>query len=399
LNSDTWTHHKTDLAWTVNNGTYGGIAANEDYAFMTDMGPDYNNPEGVVRFDLDNGGFTEVDAGIGSIDLNLGLDGKLYVLYPGGSPGGRFIKVFDPDSLSFIDEISLAAIFGHTAHRAIAANKLGEIFIADWDGDIQKIDSEGNVLAAINICSIGSSCSQFDIDVDEDGTVITTNRASEVFVMDSNLENIRFFPGSSSFGGGFASFVGYSLIPVKISLFNSLNATDCVEALAPDGTLLSFEMINSNTEPVQYAWGSTSGETGNGPQFDLQVAVNETTSVTATILEPVSGRTQSTTMDVCVNDTIPPAISILSPIEDDVIKNGKIDMDISITDAVDPDISSYKVFVGRVLELSYPDDSRSFDINLKSGSKDIEPVNITVQTEDYSGNRAEESVQITLKDK
>ncbi len=398
INTNTWTHRKDPGLWTINNSSYGGIAANEDYAFLSDMGPDYNNPEGVVRFDLDSMASVEIEVGEGVIDVNLGLDGKLYALFPGGSPGGRYVKVYNPEKLTHIGDVSLADIFGHTAHRAIAVNEIGEMFIADWDGDIQKIDQAGNVTAQTSICGLGYSCSLYDVDVAEDGTVISSSRSGDVFIMDSDLQNIRYFRAASS--GGFVSFVGYSLIPIKILLDQALNFEGCVEATDPDGALLSFSLMNSNPEVVTYSWMTSTGVNGSESTFEAPVAVNETVKIAASITEPLSGNTQDTEIGVCVSDTTPPVIEILSPLPGELIKSGKIDLDVSIVDTVDPDISSYEVFLGRALEMSYPGDSRKFNINLsRSTSKGDEIVDITVFAEDYSGNRSEASVQVELRAK
>jgi hypothetical protein len=204
LTTVTWTHRKDPGMWTINNGTYGGVAVNENYAFVSSM-----NGNGVVRFDLHSSASISINPGPSAIDLNLGLDGSLYVLYPGGSPGGLYLRIYDPEVMEQTGSINLHDIFGHTEHRAIAVNAAGEIFIADWDGDIHKIDRDGNILKQTSACGYGISCSLYDIDVDENGTVITTTRSAEVFIMDSNLENITHFNASNE-DGGFASLVDYS---------------------------------------------------------------------------------------------------------------------------------------------------------------------------------------------
>ena len=128
--------------------------------------------------------------------------------------------------------------------------------------------------------------------------------------------------------------------------------------------------------------------------------MNETVKIAASITEPLSGNTQDTEIGVCVSDTTPPVIEILSPLPGELIKSGKIDLDVSIVDTVDPDISSYEAFLGRALEMSYPDDSPRFNINLsRSTSKGDDIVDITVFAEDYSGNRSEASVQFELRAK
>ena len=45
--------------------------------------------------------------GTASIDLTVGLDGLLYLLSPGGSPGGRTVDVYAPNTYGFVRNIHL----------------------------------------------------------------------------------------------------------------------------------------------------------------------------------------------------------------------------------------------------------------------------------------------------
>ena len=211
--TDTW-QHQTHEGWSiVNNGSYGGIATLGDFVFVTDMLTDGN---GVVRFDLANGTSLRFAENIEPIDLTIGLDGLLYVLHSGGSPGGRFIDVFDPLTMDFIHTISLADIFGHTEHRSIAVNANGDIFIADWDGEIQKIDAAGNVLNVRLLDHCYLACNLFDINVSRDGLVVIGDRFGGVTLTDEDFSSITFFQVGTS--GIFASIV--PAVPAPIFTFD-----------------------------------------------------------------------------------------------------------------------------------------------------------------------------------
>ena len=78
--------------WSTVNATYfGGIAVSGNYVYATDMFTfSGGEPNGIVRFDLTT--FEAIRFGQGTqnsrgenIDLNIGLNGLLYALYPGGS--------------------------------------------------------------------------------------------------------------------------------------------------------------------------------------------------------------------------------------------------------------------------------------------------------------------------
>ncbi len=174
---------------TVNNGTYGGIASDNRFVWVTDMstGGDPDDAlHGIVQIDLDGQmpdfRFAE---DIEPIDLTLGKDGLLYALWPGGSPEGRFVNVYNPNDASFIKTISLADIFGHTGHRSIAVDENSNMYIADWDGDIQMIDRNGNVLHTLDV---GGSL--YDVDI-VDGKVIAGDRFGDVYIADLQLQGYQ----------------------------------------------------------------------------------------------------------------------------------------------------------------------------------------------------------------
>ncbi len=190
----------TDLTYpgwsTVNNGTYGGIAINGNDVFVTDM-TTYGDPEdeeaGIVKINLITGAGVRFATTIEPIDLTIGLDGLLYALYPGGSPEGRDISIFDPATLTEIGHIDLSATFGHTGHRAIAVTADSEVIIADSDGDLQKIDSAGNLLLETNICGHAESCNLYDVNVSQSGLVAIGDRFGGIVITNIYFSNFSSF--------------------------------------------------------------------------------------------------------------------------------------------------------------------------------------------------------------
>lgn len=186
--TETWSH-RTHPGWsTANNLSYGGIAAAGHFVFVTDQST-YGNggtdqARGVVRFDMESAAAVRFAENIDPIDLNMGLDGLLYCLYPGGSPEGRYVDVYDPETMAFVRTIDFSAIFGHTGHRSVAVNAAGEIFVADWDGDLTKLDGAGNVLLEANLCTISTGCNLVDVDVSTEGLVVVGERFGGVTVTD-----------------------------------------------------------------------------------------------------------------------------------------------------------------------------------------------------------------------
>lgn len=216
--SSTWSHH-TFSGWSiVNNGSYGGIAATDSHIFVTDMDTYGAEDIGVIRFDLDGANPIRFAKDIEPIDLTIGLDGMLYVLYPGGSPGGRFINVYNPDTLAFVKQVSLADIFGHTEHRTIAVNTNGDIFIADWDGEVHHVNAAGELLDTINPeCNWSGSpthCEFLDIDISASGLLALGTRYGEVMVTNIEFSSISTFDVGNN--GIFVAF-GSDIVKLKVN--------------------------------------------------------------------------------------------------------------------------------------------------------------------------------------
>ena len=190
----TWTHQTYPNWNTANNLSYGGIDADLNQVFVTDG---LSDGDGVVVFNTDGGPAFRFAAGTQAIDLTVGLDGLLYVLSPGGSPGGRTVDVYDPKTYSFVRSIDLTAIFGWTEHRSIAVDSNGDVFIADLDGEISHVTAAGELVQVISPpCDwIGReiSCSFIDIDISESGQLALGSRFGEIIITDVNFSSVSKF--------------------------------------------------------------------------------------------------------------------------------------------------------------------------------------------------------------
>ncbi|MBN1514521.1 MAG: PEP-CTERM sorting domain-containing protein [Phycisphaerae bacterium] len=202
--ADAWSH-TTFARWSnLQNDAYGGIAAHEQYAFVTDMVTFSGAAKGVVRFDRDQSTALRFATDIEPIDLNLGLDGLLYVLYPSSIPNGRCLDVYDPITLDRIRRLDLTASLGSTAHRSVAANAAGEIFLADPDGELHRLSATGALLATTTLTAGTQPADLYDVDVMPDGTMVLGDRYGHVFVTNKD------FSDSSAFSVGVNSvFVTY----------------------------------------------------------------------------------------------------------------------------------------------------------------------------------------------
>ncbi len=139
---------------TINNTTYGGLAAYGNYVFATDettaSGGDAN---GIVRFNINDFTAQRFDSGLGDyIQLTMGKDGLLYALTPSGSPGGRECDVFDPNTMARVKHIS----FGFRDLRDIAVDASGKIYAVTMsDPHIYVFDNNGTLLSTVTTAHNG----------------------------------------------------------------------------------------------------------------------------------------------------------------------------------------------------------------------------------------------------
>lgn len=197
----TWSH-RTYPGWkTFGSVVYGGIASHNNFVFTTDMDGDNGSgiQMGVIRFDM-AGGSSEQFAEINEpIDLNMGLDGLLYVKF------GSSAEVYDPVTLTHIRHV----FFGlQDEHRSIAVSATGDIYLADPNGDIERWASNATLISRVNVCGLAPTrCSLSDIDIAPDGTVIASSTRGRIFTTDLNLSPPQLFPTTFQNNPLFITFV------------------------------------------------------------------------------------------------------------------------------------------------------------------------------------------------
>src|SRR5262249_28663320 len=136
----TWTSRTAPMWSTVNDASFGGLAAYGDYVYVTDMEtfgetlPD----SGIVRFDLATGTVDRFAAGTDYITMTLGLDGVLYAMR---APSGAVtpIDAFDPATMDFVRTVTAPVPDGRGV--AVAAN--GHIYVGDLAGSVYHLDRNG----------------------------------------------------------------------------------------------------------------------------------------------------------------------------------------------------------------------------------------------------------------
>ncbi|HVK08698.1 MAG TPA: hypothetical protein VM597_07965, partial [Gemmataceae bacterium] len=187
--TQTWTHRTTANWSTVNNLSYGGIAAYADYVYVTDMQTAYETApfNGIIRFNFADDTVERFAQGRNYIAMCLGLDGYLYVM--GGQTGmGNDIDKYDPETMQYLG--TFRAPLGDGRGVAVGAN--GDYYVADWGNTINRFDAAGTFIRAQN----GGNGA---VDVSLDGQVISGNQ-----LMDLDL-NIIGNVGDGNYHAGFAT--------------------------------------------------------------------------------------------------------------------------------------------------------------------------------------------------
>jgi len=190
-----WSHVST-ADWTQN--WQGGVTSYKNYIFATDY------ERNLVRFDLDDGYAAErfgVTAdnpfALEIIDINMGLDCKLYALEvdPGG--GVPDIHIYNPDSLAYLGKIDLTDylldFFDDFDARGVAVAANGDIYLANTYSQIRHLDPD--TVTTVNILDdvVGSS-GLTDIDISVDGQIVVGSRSATVAMTNLALDPPTTFP-------------------------------------------------------------------------------------------------------------------------------------------------------------------------------------------------------------
>lgn len=210
--ASTWSH-QTFAGWsTQGNVTYGGIAIKGSYVFVTDMvTTGLGSPEGVIRFES-GGSTTRFLTTVGPKDLNVGLNGLLYVL----NEGSDVVYILDPVTMSQQQSFNLDFTIGNGDYRSIAANATGQLFAVTYSGALHKTDTSGNSLLSVNLVGTLSG-NVTDVDVSDSGMVVVGDTGGGVTVTDESFASPTHFNVGSS--DVFVAVQTNATVPVSLSTF------------------------------------------------------------------------------------------------------------------------------------------------------------------------------------
>ena len=173
---DDWSHITHDGWSTINNVSYGGIARAGDRVFVTNMSTAGQPSSGVVVFDTAMGTSTEFASSLQPTDLNLGLDGKLWVL------NGSTAFAYDPASFASMGSVSIAAAGSDI--RSLAVDADGNFYVATWGGNLARLAPDGSFMDSL---SFGGSLT--DVDVSPAGLLAVGTRLDGAWLTDTSLSD------------------------------------------------------------------------------------------------------------------------------------------------------------------------------------------------------------------
>ena len=195
--SDSWMHH-TASKWSISDiSGNGGIAAFENWVYVTSQVTAVSDLKGIIRFNINDYSSQRFALDTQFTNLTVGLDGLLYAIL------GTEIRVYDPTSLALLRTLTL----GNATVNGIAVNKTGDIFGAAIDGNIYHFDRNGSLLTSKSpgIIIFGGPVPLQDIDIAQDGSLVIGAESGFVVLTDSDFTNLSSF--RPSFRDTFVAFV------------------------------------------------------------------------------------------------------------------------------------------------------------------------------------------------
>jgi hypothetical protein len=185
--TSSWSY-QTFSGWsTVNDVSYGEVAAYKTFVFASDMATaGSGSPNGIVRFDSGGGATVRFASGNDFIQVALGQDGVLY-----GLGGSGAVKAYDPDTLDSVRTFTLQG--GPDSDiRSIAVDSSGQVLAATWGGYLAKYDSAGKYLASIQLKGqFGFGENLINVALDTDGQVAVGGRFGEIYLTDETLASVQ----------------------------------------------------------------------------------------------------------------------------------------------------------------------------------------------------------------
>lgn len=187
------------------------------------------------------------------------------------------------------------------------------------------------------------------------------------------------------------------LIAPIINIAGARNAAGCYEATSPAGTIVQASASAVGGSSLEYTWSTSTGLSGSGVTVSMQVGLGQTLTLVLTATDSVTGKSATTTSQLCSSDTTPPTITIISPVAGAVYRELP-GIDVKVSDAVDKKIKQVSVAVGENAAYALDASERLRAIlTARRAIGDMIETKITVKATDASGNTGQASVSVLIE--
>jgi hypothetical protein len=183
--NNSWQHINYS-GWAIgNNGRFAGLTCYGPYVFVSDAATQNDTARGVIRFDTRDGTALQMSTTFGSRNVNVGIDGLLYVIGDNGDPT-HTVQVFDPATLTLLRTVTLTPDSSNP--NDIVANAAGHMFATGNNG-ITEYDADGHQIRFVNM-----NADTRDIDIAANGRIVIGTRLNGVFSTTEALSSFTSFP-------------------------------------------------------------------------------------------------------------------------------------------------------------------------------------------------------------
>lgn len=172
-----------------------------------------------------------------------------------------------------------------------------------------------------------------------------------------------------------------------------------MEATRPSGAITKFDASNSRDARggtnLSYAWITSSGVKSSTSTLSFNPGLSGTpVNVQLTITDLVTLKTATTSSQVCVADTTPPKIEILSPLDGQFLSDStSLNLIVRITDIVDKKITKFDTSLGSNATYALGAGGRSNVILTRPDAGSAVEMILEVRASDKTGNLASRSIR------